>query len=249
MPSRPAVLIIAGSDSSAGAGLERDLRVLHDHQTEARVAVTAVSAQCHQGVMACHALPASLVREQIMAASMDECVGAIKVGMLANREIVQAVAEALDAFPGLPLVLDPVLASSSGTALLDLEGRQAMLELLCPRATLLTPNLGEAAILLGQSAASSDDEVQEQARALRDVCGSSILLKGGHALGAQAIDTLAEATGTTLLVGARLRAQMRGTGCALSTAIAVQLLRGLPLEAACHEAKRYVRTLLAAAES
>lgn len=240
----PAVLTIAGTDSSAGAGVARDLLVLRDHKCEARVAVTAVTAQSSQGVQELLAMPATLVREQIMAAANDHCIGAIKIGMLANQEIVETVARCLESFGGVPVVLDPVLASSSGTPLLSAAGALALREQLCPQASLLTPNLIEAATLLGEAQAQNEAEAESQALSLQQMLRCAVLLKGGHATGLHASDYLASTQGSARISDRRLFVAMRGTGCALSTAIAVGLSRGQQLEKACRNAKTYVRRLL-----
>lgn len=246
---RRAVLTIAGSDSSGGAGLQRDLQVLADHKVEFRSCVTAVTAQGPGGVEAIHPLPPEIVRAQILTAAADECVGAVKIGMLGNHEIVRAVAETLPLLGEIPLVLDPVLASTSNTSLISPEGSTAMRELLCPLARVVTPNLHEAALLLGQQLAISDQEILRQGSTLRDRLASAVLIKGGHTPGKQAVDYLFEGNSTTAISGPRLQAEMRGTGCALSTAIAIQLAGGAELLAACQAAKDYVRSLLAATRS
>ncbi len=244
MPKK-AVLTIAGSDSSAGAGLGRDLRVLIDHSLEARVVVTAVTAQSSSGVTAQHQIPVAIVLEQISAAADEGCVGAIKIGMLGTEKTVVAVAEGLKMLTSVPVVLDPVLVSSSGTSLLSNSGRRALLESLCPLVTLMTPNLDEAALLLGQTRAAHERDAAAQASELRELLGCAVLIKGGHAKGKQATDFLAQGGPTLSISGTRINAQMRGTGCALSTAIAAALVREVELRDACVEAKRYVEGLLA----
>ena len=218
---RHALLVIAGSDSSAGSGLQRDLRVLADHMYPARVAVTAVTAQCQLRVRAVHHLPPELIREQILAASSDVRLSAVKIGMLGNRAAVRAVADALAELPHLPIVLDPVLAASSGVSLMAEGGQDAMLEHLCPLITLLTPNLAEAAQLLDAPLAKSGAEAAAQATRMGEVLGCPVLLKGGHAGGSTAIDYLAEGGEVIALEGERVSATLRGSGCALSTAIAL----------------------------
>src|SRR5215469_10141933 len=144
MTDRPAVLVIAATDSSGGAGLTRDVRVLSDFSVDALCVVTAVTAQSDQQVTAVHHVPPDVVRAQLTAALATRQVGAIKIGMLGTRATVEAVAEALPA-SDVPIVLDPVLVSSSGGVLLDDAGRAALIRLLMPRATLVTPNVPEVA--------------------------------------------------------------------------------------------------------
>ncbi|HEY6823344.1 MAG TPA: hydroxymethylpyrimidine/phosphomethylpyrimidine kinase, partial [Steroidobacteraceae bacterium] len=156
------VLVIAGSDSSGGAGVTRDVHTLTQLGVQARCVVTAVTAQSDASVYAVHVLPAELVRAQLAAACATGPVDAIKIGMLARRATVLAVCAAIPA-GALPIVLDPVLASSSGGELLDAQGREALRTTMLPRATLLTPNIPEAAALLGRDCAHSEAELLQQA--------------------------------------------------------------------------------------
>jgi hydroxymethylpyrimidine/phosphomethylpyrimidine kinase len=238
------VLLIAGSDSSGGAGLARDVRTLTRLDTRALCVVTAVTAQSDAKLAAVHVVPATLVEAQMAAALATRPVDAIKIGMLATRATVLAVAAGLPA-RAPPLVLDPVLASSSGGELLDAAGRSALCALLLPRTTLLTPNIPEAAALLRAGAACSEEELLQQAAALLALGPRAVLLKGGHGSGAEAADLLlATDTLPQWLRSPRIDAARRGTGCALSTAIAAGLAAGLGLTAACEQAKRYVTRLL-----
>jgi hydroxymethylpyrimidine/phosphomethylpyrimidine kinase len=241
-----AVLTIAGSDSSGGAGLQRDLRTLVDYKLAARFVVTSVTAQGKSGVTAQHHVPVPIILEQMRAAADEGCVAAIKIGMLGTQEIVEATALGLRMLPAIPVVLDPVLAASSGASLLSEDGQRALLQSLCPLVTLLTPNLEEAAQLLTRSQAKSAQEVIAQASALRDALGCAVLIKGGHAEDDHANDYLAVGGTVVCISGTRVHTQMRGTGCALSTAIAAELVHGGELEDACRKGKRYVESLLAA---
>ena len=238
------VLVIAGTDSSGGAGLVRDLRTLADLDVRALCAVTAVTAQTDAGVRGVHLVPAAMVHAQIAAAFASDRVAAVKIGMLATADIVQAVAAALRPHAAVPVVLDPVLASSSGTALLDAAGCEALRTLLLPQVSLLTPNIPEAALLLGAQPATSESQMLEQAQALRSRGARAVLIKGGHGAGPEAVDLLVSAQGMTRLAAARLEARCRGTGCALASAVAAGLAGGATLEAACVHAKDYVTALL-----
>jgi hydroxymethylpyrimidine/phosphomethylpyrimidine kinase len=238
------VLIIAGSDSSGGAGLTRDVRTLTRFDARALCVVTAVTAQSDERLTAVHVVPAELVREQMRAALTTAHVDAIKIGMLSTRATVLAVAATLPA-QAPPVVLDPVLASSSGGELLDGAGRDALCAALLPRTTLLTPNIPEAAALLGTSCARSEAELLQQAEALLALGPRAVLLKGGHGEGPEAADLLlAVDAGPRWLRAPRLSAAARGTGCALSAAIAAGLAAGLELTAACERAKQHVTQLL-----
>lgn len=226
------VLVIAGLDSSTGAGLARDLAVLADHGVAARVAATAVTAQDAGGRCRVHPIPAAMVAAQIRAAG---AVGAAKLGMLANADIVAAVAETL---PDLPFVLDPVLATSAGVQLLDADGRVAMIARLIPRAALLTPNLPEAAILTGLPA---DASLQDLAAGFFAMGAQGVLLKGGHADGPEAVDWLwCRGHAPLRFAAPRKSGTRRGTGCTLATAIAARLALGDDLTKACDHAKRYL---------
>ncbi|HYL00492.1 MAG TPA: PfkB family carbohydrate kinase [Steroidobacteraceae bacterium] len=240
-----AVLVIAGTDSSGGAGLARDVATLTRLGAPALVAVTAVTAQTDSEVRAVELLPPALVRAQIGAALATRRAAAIKTGMLGNGAIVAAVAAAIPPRELVPLVLDPVLAASSGGTLLDEAGRAALAALLLPRATLLTPNIPEAALLLGAAPAASAAEMIEQGRALCARGAAAVLVKGGHASAALAIDWLVTREGSVQRLAApRVAAARRGTGCALASAIAAGLAARLPLEAACQRAKEHVTGLL-----
>ena len=240
-----AVLVIAGTDSSGGAGLVRDVATLARFGVGALATVTAVTAQTDGEVRAVELLPASLVAAQISAALATRRVGAIKTGMLGNGAIVAAVAAAIPPRELVPLVLDPVLTATSGGTLLDDPGRAALAALLLPRATLLTPNIPEAALLLGAAPASSAEEIVSQGRALCALGAAAVLVKGGHDSGAFAIDWLVtRAGGVRRLAAPRLAPSRRGTGCALASAIAAGLAARLPLEVACERAKEHVTGLL-----
>jgi hydroxymethylpyrimidine/phosphomethylpyrimidine kinase len=238
------VLVIAGSDSSGGAGLVRDVRTLAHFGVPALCAVTAVTVQSDSEVSAVHVVPPELVSAQIRAALATGRVAGIKVGMLGTRATVLAVAASLPPRTAVPLVLDPVLAASSGAHLLDAAGRAALLEILLPRVTLLTPNIPEAAALLGTPLAETEEERLRQGEALRALGPEAVLLKGGHGGGTEAIDILLTGNAVHHLAAPRAAATRRGTGCALAAAIAAGLAVGLDLYAACARAKQHVRELL-----
>lgn len=226
------VLIVAGLDSSTGAGLARDLAVLADHGTPTRVAATAVTAQDASGACRIHPVPPAMVSAQIRAAG---AVRVAKLGMLANAGIVAAVADAL---PDLPFVLDPVLATSAGVVLLDAAGRAAMIARLIPRAALVTPNLPEATALTGLAPEASRNAL---ASAFFALGARAVLLKGGHAGGAEAVDWLLRPDAVPLKFAAPRKSDARrGTGCTLASAIAAHLARGDDLASACGHAKQYL---------
>ena len=250
MRARPAVLVIAGSDSSGGAGIVRDLQVLADLDCAALCAITAVTAQTHGRLLSVHHVPPEAVRTQIRAALESANIGAIKIGMLGTSATVSAVADSLPRDGTLPIVLDPVLLSSSGGVLLDEQGRAEMRTRLFPLATVLTPNIPEAASLCGTPPAASREALLAQAESLLATGARAVLLKGGHAAGAEAADLLLSAhAAPQWLSSPRLDARCRGTGCALASAIAAALANGATVAQACAGAKRHVLSMLSAKAS
>jgi hydroxymethylpyrimidine/phosphomethylpyrimidine kinase len=234
-------LTIAGSDSSGGAGIQADLKTFSAFGVYGASAITALTAQNTRGVAAVEPVAARFVVAQIDAVLGDLEVGAIKTGMLANAEIVAAVAGRLSATAGLPLVVDPVMVATSGDVLLTDDAIESVKRQLIPLATLITPNLPEAARLLGTEAAADDAQAAEQARALfRFGCGA-VLLKGGHGTGEAAVDILCDPSGTERLVRPRIATpHTHGTGCTLSAAIAALLAQGVALREAVVRAKDFV---------
>ena len=235
------ILTIAGSDSSGGAGIAMDLRTAAELHCRCALAVTAVTAQTADTVHSQLLVPIEEIQVQINCANADPTLRAIKIGMLGSQEIVETVAEQLRTSPVYnPTVIDPVLISSSGFPLLAKGAYPALLDDLMPQATVITPNADEAAALLGSSPAVTLDDAKTQAKALSERAGCSVLLKGGHRADDQAIDILVIGETIVELSSPRLSGTMRGTGCALSTAIACGLARNLDLEQACRDAKLYV---------
>jgi hydroxymethylpyrimidine/phosphomethylpyrimidine kinase len=250
---RPAVLVIAATDSSGGAGLTRDVRVLSDFSVDALCVVTAVTAQSDRKVVAVHHVPPEVIRAQIAAALATRQVGVIKIGMLGTQATVGAVVAGLAASgsppDGIPIVVDPVLVSSSGGVLLDAGGRAALTETLFPLATLVTPNVPEAAALLGEAIATDEAGLIQQGQRLLGFGSRAILLKGGHREGQDAVDLLISRNApdgrrVERITAQRMAGSSRGTGCALASAIAAGLAAGKPLSEACRAAKSYVRGML-----
>jgi hydroxymethylpyrimidine/phosphomethylpyrimidine kinase len=240
---QPRLLVIAGSDSSAGAGLQADLKTAQKFAVYAQTAVTAVTVQDTGGVRAVHLVPPEIVRGQIEAALNDIGAEAIKIGMLGSGRIAAAVAAALQDIV-LPLVLDPVLLSSSGAPLLDDEGIEILKTKLLPRATLVTPNWPEAEALVG-ILPKSEHSLRNAAQAFRVMGADNILFKGGHGTGDTVRDVLV--CGEKQAVFESPRQQTRhthGTGCTLATAIACGLAFGLPLSEAVAKAHAYVQNAI-----
>ena len=257
--SGPAVLVVAASDSSGGAGLTRDVRVLTDFSVDALCVVTAVTAQSDARVIAVHPVPPEIVRAQIRAALETRHVAAIKIGMLGTRATVDAVVEGLAAVESIaaagraiPVVVDPVLVSSSGGVLLDEDGRAALVERLFPLAALVTPNVPEAAAILNEPAATDEAGLIRQGGRLLGFGSRAILLKGGHGHGQDAVDLLIRSADGDIAVeritSQRVPGSSRGTGCALASAIAAGLASGGSLVEVCREAKSYVLRMLMSVE-
>jgi hydroxymethylpyrimidine/phosphomethylpyrimidine kinase len=237
----PIALTVAGSDSSGGAGIQADLKTFSAFGVYGATAITALTAQNTQGVAGVEPVSASFVVAQIEAVLADLDVGAIKTGMLANAGIVEAVARCLRAARRLPLVVDPVMVATSGDVLLTADAADAMKHQLIPLANLITPNLPEAARLLGAKVAADDAEAIGQARALHALGCGAVLIKGGHGTGETAVDILCDGEGIERLVRPRIDTpHTHGTGCTLSAAIAALLAQGVASREAVARAKAYV---------
>jgi hydroxymethylpyrimidine/phosphomethylpyrimidine kinase len=239
------VLVIAGSDSGGGAGVQADIKAITVLGAYAATAITAVTVQNTLGVQAIHELPAQLVRAQAKSVLGDIGADAIKTGMLANAEIVDAVAALLDEAEGVPAVIDPVMVPKSGQALLSAQAVQACRALLVPRAALLTPNAEEAEALTGLRVA--DLEGQRRAgEALLRQGAEAVLMKGGHVPGEMVQDLLVTPAGERMFENVRRDSRhTHGTGCTLASACAAGLAQGLDLEAAVGRAIAYTAAAIA----
>ncbi|MDR0477269.1 MAG: bifunctional hydroxymethylpyrimidine kinase/phosphomethylpyrimidine kinase [Desulfobulbaceae bacterium] len=236
------VLAIAGSDSGSSAGIQADLKTLAAHGCYGATAITAITAQNTVAVAAIHPLPAAIVTAQIEAVLGDIGADAVKIGMLCSPDVVHAVAECLRRFAVKNIVLDPVMAAESGGNLLQDEALAALKEELIPLATLITPNLPEAASLLGRAGIEAE-EMAEAARALARLGCGSVLVKGGHLPGDHRDDVLfwGEKDRIVNMPGiAIVSHNTHGTGCTLSSAIAAGLALGQDMEAATRAAKGYI---------
>lgn len=242
-------LTIAGSDSGGGAGIQADLKTFAALGVYGASVLTAVTAQNTREVRAIHALPPALVAAQIDTVLDDIAVGAVKIGMLGSPEIITAVAERLAARRIDRIVLDPVMVSKSGDALLRAEALAALRERLLPLALVLTPNLPEAAVLLDRPAPRDEREMAVACAALLELGPRSVVLKGGHLDGPQSVDLFFD--GQTMLRLPAPRQPTRnthGTGCTFASAIAALLARGLALPEAVRGAKTFVCAAIAAAD-
>ncbi|MEN9889675.1 MAG: bifunctional hydroxymethylpyrimidine kinase/phosphomethylpyrimidine kinase [Pseudomonadota bacterium] len=243
----PRVLSIAGSDSGGGAGIQADLKAFAALGCYGMTAITALTAQNTTGVRAIHAVPPSMLRDQIDAVVEDIGVDAVKIGMLHAPDIVQVVAEAVDRHQLTQVVLDPVMIATSGAVLIENAAVQALVQQLFPRALLITPNLDEAGFLVGRSLHNQSD-MQEAAAQLLAMGARAVLLKGGHLAGEQVCDLFAAQSGESFWLRAPriASANTHGTGCTLSSAIAAHLALGQDLKTALHSAHAYVRQALQA---
>ena len=247
------VLSIAGSDSSAGAGIQQDLKTMTAMGCYGTTAVTAVTAQNTLGVGQITAISAEMVSAQIVAVLDDMPVAAIKIGMIPNREVAMAVVDAICHHPaakGLPVVYDPVMVSTSGKRLMEETCMGYLVEALMPHCTLVTPNLPEAGVLLGMVDGAPDDKTlsaRETGMMLARHYGVSFLVKGGHADGDIVEDWLCMHDGAALSFDApRISSRnMHGTGCTLSSAIASALAKGIPLPTAVSSGKEMVSKAIA----
>jgi hydroxymethylpyrimidine/phosphomethylpyrimidine kinase len=240
--ARPRLLIIAGSDSSGGAGLQADIKTAAAFGVCAMTAVTAVTVQDSTRVHAIHLVSAVLVRDQIAGCLADIGCDAIKIGMLGSAEIVTTIADILEERArGIPLVLDPVLASTSGTRLLEENAVSVLKQRLFPLTTLLTPNIPEAETLAGTEVDGTND-MRRAGETLRVLGCKAVLVKGGHAQGETAEDVLVDETGAQEFASPRIRgAGARGTGCMLATAVACGLAQQIPLTRSVVRARKFVR--------
>jgi hydroxymethylpyrimidine/phosphomethylpyrimidine kinase len=246
----PIAVTIAGSDSGGGAGIEGDLKTFSALGVYGACVLTALTAQNTRGIAAMLDVPPEFVAAQMDAVFSDLHVGAVKIGMLAQSAVVRAVAAGLDRWRQARVVLDPVLIASSGERLITPEAVEVLKETLIPRALVLTPNLPEAAALLGAAPAETEEAMREQARALLALGAQAVVIKGGHGQGADSIDLLVDRDGAVALPATRIETRnTHGTGCAFSAAIAAGLAKGMAMEAAVRSAKCYVHAALAAADS
>ncbi|WP_175889466.1 bifunctional hydroxymethylpyrimidine kinase/phosphomethylpyrimidine kinase [Burkholderia cepacia] len=244
----PNILTIAGSDSGGGAGIQADLKTFSALGAYGASAITALTAQNTRGVTGVQAPDAAFVTAQLDAVFSDIRIDAVKIGMLANAAIVHAVADALRRYAPRFVVLDTVMISKSSHALLAPEAVDALRDALLPLATVVTPNLPEAAALLNDVPATTEDDMVRQGRALLQTGARAVLMKGGHLPDASASpDWLVEAARSVRLDGVRVPvSNTHGTGCTLSSAIAALLPQQPDLESAVREAKTYLTGAIAA---
>ena len=246
--SVPVALTVAGSDSSGGAGIQADLKTFAAFGVYGASVITALTAQNSKGVLAVHAAPPDIVAAQLDAVFSDLDVAAVKIGMLANAAIAEAVSAALVRHRAHNVVLDPVMAATTGADLLRADAMVALRGLI-RQVRVLTPNLSEAAALLDVAIARDEVEMRAQAEKLLALGAGAVLIKGGHGGGPESVDLLVDMEHCVRLAAPRVPTKnTHGTGCTLASALAAGLAKGLPLDAAAHEAKTYVSAAIAAAD-
>ncbi|MEM7193877.1 MAG: bifunctional hydroxymethylpyrimidine kinase/phosphomethylpyrimidine kinase [Pseudomonadota bacterium] len=233
-------LTIAGSDSGGGAGIQADLKAFSALGVFGASVITAVTAQNTRAVTAVHGIPTDVIEAQIRAVLDDLTVDAIKIGMLSTAGIIDAVASSLETFEG-PIVLDPVMVAKSGDRLLEQNAVDALKVQLMPLATLITPNLPEAAVLLDGVAARDVSEAKEQGLALLEAGARAVLMKGGHAPDENCTDWLVTPEGCESFTATRIDTKnTHGTGCTLSSSVAAGMAKGLSLRDSIADAHSYL---------
>lgn len=251
-------LTIAGSDSSGGAGIQADLKTFSALGVYGASVITAITAQNTRGVQAAAAVDEALVAQQIASVLSDLDIGAIKTGMLHNEKIVEVICSALKQ-SSIPLVIDPVMVATSGDRLLSADAITTLKEKLLSMATLITPNLEEAAVLLNTHVAKNIDEIEQQAKQLLSLGCKAVLLKGGHLAEKHSADVfVTENTATKFFTGKILKRfayekietqNTHGTGCTLSAAITAYLAQGVDLLTAVTMAREYLYEALLHADN
>ncbi|MFT3875114.1 MAG: bifunctional hydroxymethylpyrimidine kinase/phosphomethylpyrimidine kinase [Propioniciclava sp.] len=244
----PKVASIAGSDPSGGAGIQADLKAFSALGAYGCAVLTALTAQSTRGVTGVHAVPAAFVEEQIRTLVADVPLDAVKIGMLATAELAETVGALIADVIDAPVVLDPVMIATSGDRLLSDDAMDAV-RALVPLAALITPNLHEAAALLGEPVASDLGAARAQALALRELGAARVLVKGGHGAGGTSVDVFADADGVHELSARRIDTKnTHGTGCSLSSAIAALVPQRATWLEAVADAKTWLTGAIAAAD-
>jgi hydroxymethylpyrimidine/phosphomethylpyrimidine kinase len=250
----PIALTIAGSDSSGGAGVQADIKTFSALGVYGATVITALTAQNTMGVHGVHLVPPHFITAQMDAVFSDLAVAAVKIGMLGAEDAVYAVAAGLQRMrqtssAAAPVVFDPVMISTTGAALLEPGAEAALLSHLLPQADLITPNLPEAARLLGDQQATSETMMARQAERLLALGSKAVLIKGGHGDGDEAVDIFFDGRQFLRFAAPRVRTRnTHGTGCTLSAAIAARLALGRKMSEAVEAAKTYLTAALGAAD-
>jgi hydroxymethylpyrimidine/phosphomethylpyrimidine kinase len=241
------VLTIAGSDSGGGAGIQADLKTFAAHGVFGTSAVTALTAQNTLGVQGVFEIPADFVGRQIDSIARDIGADAVKIGMISNAGIIEVVTAKIAEYSLLPLVLDPVMVAKGGDSLLRDDAKEALIRILLPAVTIVTPNLPEAEVLCG-FAISGIDDMHRAARAILALGPKAVVVKGGHLADRhESVDVFYDGKDFMEFTAVRVKSKnTHGTGCTFSSAIAASLALGLPLREAVKSAKDYVSHIIAA---
>jgi hydroxymethylpyrimidine/phosphomethylpyrimidine kinase len=248
-PMTAIAVTIAGSDSGGGAGIQADLKTFSALGVYGASVITALTAQNTLGVQGIYDVPADFIARQIDSVFSDLDVKAVKIGMLSQPAVIRAVAEGLDRHGAKRVVLDPVMVAASGDPLLAPEAVETLREILIPRALVVTPNLPEAAAILGEPVAADEGAMQRQAERILALGPGAVLLKGGHRDGDDSVDVFVDSGGLRRLAAPRVATRnTHGTGCTLSSAIAAGLAKGWPLAEAVEAGKTYISAAIAASD-
>jgi hydroxymethylpyrimidine/phosphomethylpyrimidine kinase len=240
---------IAGSDSGGGAGIQADLKTFSALGVYGASVITALTAQNTIGVQGIFDIPPAFIAQQMDSVFSDLSVGAVKIGMLSQPAAIETVAAGLGRHGAPNVVLDPVMIATSGDRLLAPEAIETLKARLLPRALVVTPNLPEAAALLDEPVADDEAAMQAQAERILKLGAQAVLLKGGHAAGAESADLLVDAFGVQRFASPRIATRnTHGTGCSLSSAIAAGLAKGRPLRESVAAAKAYIDAAIRASE-
>ncbi|MFD2208006.1 bifunctional hydroxymethylpyrimidine kinase/phosphomethylpyrimidine kinase [Kiloniella antarctica] len=246
----PIALTIAGSDSGGGAGIQADIKAMSALGVYAASVITALTAQNTCKVHSIYPVSTHFIQDQIHTVFEDLDVKAVKIGMLGTPDVICAVANAMNNYPDVPIVLDPVMVAKSGDKLLQDDAIQSLKEHLLPKATIITPNLPEAAELTEMKEPTSLDEMSELLQVFKKMPIKSVLLKGGHLGGDTSDDLFFDGQADRCLSGLRINtSNSHGTGCTLSASIAAGLAKGLPLIEAVTQAKTYLSNALQHADT
>lgn len=240
---------IAGSDSGGGAGIQADLKTFSALGVYGASVIAALTSQNTKGVQGIHNIPAEFIASQIDSVFSDLAVNAVKIGMLSQSDSISAVANGLKRYHQKQIVLDPVMVAASGDRLISADAVETLRRELLPLALVVTPNLPEAAVLLGEAEATNEDTMLDQAQRLLALGPRAVLVKGGHGTGSESTDILVDGEGVLRVSAPRLDSRnTHGTGCTLSSAITAGLARGLSLRQAVTEAKSYLSAALKASD-
>lgn len=246
MTNIPIALTIAGSDSGGGAGIQADLKSFSANRVYGASVITALTAQNTIGVTAVHDVPPEFITAQMDAVFSDFEVDAVKIGMLSQVAVIEAVAAGLKKYDAKNIVFDPVMVTTSGDSLLAEDAVEAIQTILMPMADLLTPNLYEAAKLTKQPLATSNDAMIKQAEILLKAGGKGVLIKGGHSENNNCADLYKSSSQETWLTAERIDTEnTHGTGCSLSSAIAANLAYGMGMVEALEKSKKWLTDAIA----